>query len=113
MLFLLAAQLAAPLAPPSAASSDQDRVTAAEVLAYAQWRNCVLKVTHHTSRRIKDHEAVADAAIAGCSAREADYRASLKELAQLYRLKDSDGFATRTSGQARKTLRDMALKELK
>ena len=113
MLILLAAQLIAAPTPLPSVSSDQDRVTAAEVLAYGQWRNCVLKFTHHRSRSIKDHEAVADAAISGCAARETDYRSSLSALAQLYKLKDQDGFVTRTVGQARKTLRDAALKELK
>lgn len=113
MLILLAAQLIAAPTPSSSAGSDQDRVTAAEMLAYGQWRNCVLKITHHRSRSIKDHETVADAAITECSAKEAGYRRSLTALGQLYRLKDPDGFATRTAAQARNTLRSMALKELR
>jgi hypothetical protein len=113
MLVLLAAQLIAAPTPLSSASSDQDRVTAAEMLAYGQWRNCVLKITHHKSRTIKDHEAVADAAITGCMAKEAGYRSSLSALAQLYKLKDQDGFVMRTAAQARNTLRSMALKELR
>jgi hypothetical protein len=115
MLILLATQLIAASTPTPTQSvgSDQDRVTAAEVLAYGQWRNCVLKITHHKSRSNKDHEAVAEAAMTGCTAKEADYRSSLSALAKLYKLKDQDGFVTRTAGQARKSLHDVALKELK
>jgi hypothetical protein len=107
---LLVAQLAAAASPSP--SSDQDKVTAAEVLAYAEWRNCVLKVTHHVSRRVKDHAAVADAAIEQCAAKETSYRASLTTLAELYQLKDTGGFAGRNVDQARKALHAMAMKEL-
>lgn len=110
LTILLAAQLAATPAP--SAPSDQDRVTAAEVLAYAEWRNCVLKVTHHESRHTKDHDAVADTAIETCGPREANYRSSLATLAQLYQLKDPGDFVRRNVEQSRKALHDMALKEL-
>jgi hypothetical protein len=110
LAFLLVAQLAATPAPSQ--PSDQDRVTAAEMLAYAEWRNCVLKVTHHVSRRVKDHAAVADTAIEQCSPREAGYRASLTTLAELYQLKDPADFTGRNVDQARKALHDMAMKEL-
>jgi hypothetical protein len=107
---LLALQLAT--VPPSAPASEQERVTATEVLAYAEWRNCVLKATHHLSRRIKDHGAVADGAIEQCGTKAENYRSSLTMLAQLYQLKDPGGFARRNVDQGRKALRDMALKEL-
>jgi hypothetical protein len=110
LAILLVAQLAATAS--SSQPSEQERVTAAEVLAYAEWRNCVLKVTHHVSRRVKDHGAVADAAIAQCGAKETGYRASLTTLAQLYQLKDPADFTGRNVDQARKALHDMAMKEL-
>ncbi len=111
MFLILAAQLAAASPAPNGIS-DQDRVTSTEVLAYAQWRSCVLKVTHHKSRSIKDHGAVADVAIVECGTKEANYGSSLTSLAQLYRLKDPGEFARRNVDQARKTLHDMAMKEL-
>jgi hypothetical protein len=111
MLLILAAQLAAASVPPVA--SDQDRVTATEVFAYAQWRSCVLKVTHHKSRAIRDHVAVADAAISECGTREANYRSSLTSLAQLYQLKNPADFAQRNVNQARNKLHDLAINELK
>lgn len=109
--FLLAAQLAT--APPTASPpSEQDRVTATEVMAYAEWRNCVLKATHRLSRRVKDHDAVADAAIAQCGTKQANYRSSLTTLAQLYQLRDAGEFARRNVDQGLRSLRDMAIKEL-
>ena len=112
LLMLLGAQITVTATDASAAPSEQDRITATEMLAYAEWRNCILRVTHHKSRSIKDHDAVADIAIAGCAGREAEYRQSLLALGQYYKLGDPAGFAARNSAQARKSLRDMALKEL-
>lgn len=111
LAILLVAQLAA--IPSPSQPSDQDRVTAAEMLAYSEWRNCVLKVTHHVSRRVKDHAAVADTAIEQCSTRETGYRDSLTALAELYQLKNPADFTGRNVDQARKALHDMALKELR
>jgi hypothetical protein len=110
LAILLAAQLAA--AQASSAPTDQDRVTATEVLAYAEWRNCVLKVTHHQSRHTRDHDTVADTAIEQCGTKEANYRSSLTTLAQLYQLKDPGDFVRRNVDQSRKALHEMALKEL-
>jgi hypothetical protein len=110
LAILLVAQLAATASPSE--PTEQERVTAAEVLAYSEWRNCVLKVTHHASRRMKDHAAVADTAIEQCGTKEAGYRASLATLAQLYQLKDPADFTGRNVDQARKALHDIAMKEL-
>lgn len=108
---LLAAQLAAPV-PAASPLSEQDRVTATEVMAYAEWRNCVLKATHHLSRRNKDHGAVADAAIAQCETKAANYQSSLTMLAQLYQLKAGADFVRRNVEQGRRALHDIAIKEL-
>jgi hypothetical protein len=113
LLFLVAAQLAASPAASDAAQSAQDRVTATEVFAYGEWRNCVLKVTHHKASKIKDHDKVADAAIAECGTKEANYASSLSALAQLYQLGNAADFVKGNTDKTRKTLRDMALKELK
>lgn len=112
LLVLFAAQLAA-ATPAASPPSEQDRVTATEVMAYAEWRNCVLKATHHLSRRLKDHDAIADAAISGCGTKEANYGSSLTALAQLYQLKDPADFARRNVEQGRHALRDMAIQELR
>jgi hypothetical protein len=112
LVFLVAAQVAASSAP-SDAQSEQDRVTATEVFAYAQWRNCVLKVTHRQAAKIKDHDGVADAAIAACGTKEANYASSLTALAQLYQLKNTADFVKGNTDKTRKALRDMAMKELK
>lgn len=114
LISLLLSLAAAPaLADVSATASDQDHVTSAEMIAFHEWRNCVLKVTHRQSRKLKDHDAVADLAISRCADREAEYRASLVALGQQYQLKDAEGFAQRNAGQVRKSMRDMAIKELK
>jgi hypothetical protein len=113
LLFLVAAQVAASSTTAEIAQPDQDRVTATEMFAYGQWRNCVLKVTHHQSSRIKDHDSVADAAIAGCGTKEANYASSLDALAQLYKLANAADFVKGNTDKTRKTLRDMAMKELK
>lgn len=113
LVFLVAAQLAASSGMSGDAQSVQDRVTATEVFAYGEWRNCVLKVTHRQASRIKDHEQVADAAIAACGTREANYASSLSALAQLYQLGNAADFVKGNTDKTRKTLRDMALKELK
>ncbi len=113
LVFLVAAQLAVSSTASTNAQSEQDRVTATEVFAYAQWRNCVLKVTHHQASRIKDHDKVADTAIAECGTKEANYASSLMALAQLYKLANAADFVKGNTDQSRKTLRDMAMKELK
>jgi hypothetical protein len=113
LVFLVAAQLAASSTASTDAQSEQDRVTATEVFSYAQWRNCVLKVTHHQAGKIKDHDKVADAAIAACGTKEANYASSLSALAQLYKLKNAGDFVKGNTDKTRKTLRDMAMKELK
>ena len=112
LVFLVAAQLAASTAAPDAQSA-QDRVTATEVFAYGQWRNCVLKETHHNASRIKDHDKVADTAIAECGTKEANYASSLSSLAQLYKLGNAADFVKGNTDKTRKALRDMAMKELK
>ena len=113
LVFLVAAQLAASSPASADAQSEQDRVTATEVFAYAQWRNCVLKTTHHKASKIKDHDKVADAAIDACGTKEANYASSLTTLAQLYKLANAADFVQRNTDKTRKTLRDMAMKELK
>lgn len=113
LVFLVAAQLAASSTASGTAQSAQDRVTATEVFAYGEWRNCVLKVTHHQASKIKDHDKVADAAIAQCGTKEANYASSLSALAQLYQLGNAADFVKGNTDKTRKTLRDMALKELK
>jgi hypothetical protein len=113
LVFLVAAQVAASSVASGDAQSEQDRVTATEVFAYGQWRNCVLKVTHHQSAKIKDHDKVADAAIAECGTKEANYASALQSLAQLYKLKNADDFVKGNTDKTRGTLRDMAMKELK
>ena len=110
---LLGAQIAAIANGASAVPSEQDQITASEMFAYAEWRNCVLRITHRKSRTVKDRDAIADAAIEGCAGREAEYNQSLLALAQYYKLGDPAGFAGRNSGQVRLRLHEMALKELK
>lgn len=113
LVFLVAAQLAASSTAPGAAPSAQDAVTATEVFAYGEWRNCVLKTTHRQASKIKDHDKVADAAIAECGTKEANYASSLSQLAQLYQLGNAADFVKANTDKTRKTLRDMAMKELK
>jgi hypothetical protein len=113
LLMLLGAQIAAVTNGASAVPSEQDRITASEMFAYAEWRNCVLRITHRKSRTVKDHDAIADAAIEGCAGREAEYNRSLLALAQYYKLGDPADFAGRNSAQVRRGLHDTALKELK
>lgn len=112
-VFLVAAQLAVAAPTSNDMQSEQDRVTATEVFAYAQWRNCVLKTTHRQASKIKDHDKVADGAIAECGTREANYASSLAALARLYQLKNAADFVKNNTEQGRKTLRDTAMKELK
>ncbi|MBA2936599.1 hypothetical protein HZF05_21170 [Sphingomonas sp. CGMCC 1.13654] len=113
LVFLVAAQLAAPTTTPADGQSAQDRVTATEVFAYGQWRNCVLRETHHKAGKVKDHDKVADAAIAECGTKEANYASSLSALAQLYQLGNTADFVKGNTDKTRKALRDMAMKELK
>jgi hypothetical protein len=113
LVFLAAAQLAATTTASGTAQSAQDRVTTTEVFAYGEWRNCVLKVTHHQASKIKDHDKVADAAIAQCGTKEANYASSLSTLAQLYKLGNAADFVKSNTDKTRNTLHDMALKELK
>ena len=112
LLLIMVAQIAASSTTAAGAQSDQERIMSSEVFAYAQWRNCVLRATHRKASTSRDHTKVADAAISACEAKEANYRASLLSLAQLYQLKNSEEFAQRNSDQGRKALRDMAIKEL-
>jgi hypothetical protein len=113
LLTLLGAQIAAVANGASAVPSQQDQITASEMFAYAEWRNCVLRITHRKSRTVKDRAAIADAAVEGCASREAGYSQSLLALAQYYKLGDPADFARRNSAQVRLRLHDMALKELK
>jgi hypothetical protein len=112
LVFLVAAQLAASAPASADTQTEQDRVTATEVFAYAQWRNCVLKTTHRRAAKIKDPDKVADAAIAECGTKEANYASSLTALARLYQLKNSADFVKSNTDQGRRTLRDLAMKEL-
>jgi hypothetical protein len=113
LLTLLGAQIAAVANGASAVPSQQDQITASEMFAYAEWRNCVLRITHRKSRTVKDRAAIADAAVEGCASREAGYNQSLLALAQYYKLGDPADFAGRNSAQVRRGLHDTALKELK
>ena len=114
MLFMvLIAQLSAASSSEPNGASDQDRVTATEVLDYAEWRTCALKATHKKARSAPDHEKVADMAMTACETKEGAYRSSLTALAQLYKLPDPADFAHRNGDEARAALRASMIKELK
>lgn len=112
LLVMLLAQLGAATASSATGTTEQDRVNATEIFDYARWRRCLLKETHRNSRVIADHQKIADLALSLCGTEEANYRSSLAELAQLYKVENPADFVRRNGDQARAILRGMMVKEL-